>query len=399
MIISLKDHNLMHMKILLVDPVGIGGHHQEYTSLLAGGLKALGARVYFLGHLSLLNALTSESLIYDGTPIYENPFGSNIFNNEIRRFWFHQKTISSCRKFSADICHFLYMDHLLLSAAFCGIMRNKEVAVCGTLHRMYFLPDFALSKIHKLKGGIDIAALRFLLSGGLRIMTHSEELTSFLDKTTGTSQFDYTPYPVKTYRLTNEERKSIRTELRSRYRFAPNDVVLLLFGDTRYEKGADLAVKALSFLPSQYHLIIAGRSTYFSQTDLEHLASEFGVLDRLHFDNRVIPEEERPFWFCGCDIFLMPYRKTFSGQSGPLTVAAGLGTKIVAPDLPILAETIVKDDLGLLYPVENVELMASTVKKAMNMTYPPFSANRFNNEHSFVAFTNAVLLSYSKAKR
>jgi len=171
---------------------------------------------------------------------------------------------------------------------------------------------------------------------------------------------------------------------------------LLVFGGTRYDKGADLAVRMLSYLPPTYHLLFAGRDTFFSQNYLKNLAIQSGVIERLHFDSRFIPEDEVPVYFCGCDIVLLPYRRIFPGQSGPLTIALSVGTKVVAPNLPIMVETISKYSLGWLYPVENEELMAKSILDATNETLPPAS-EKFYNEHCAPTFASAVAASYSKA--
>ena len=162
------------------------------------------------------------------------------------------------------------------------------------------------------------------------------------------------------------------------------------------DKGADIAINMLSHLPKQFHLLFAGQDTYFSRTYLAGLATEQGFPGRVHFDNRFIPEDEMPAYFFGCDIVLIPYRKNFAGQSGPLTMAASFGIKVVAPNLPVLAETVLKNDLGYLYPVEDVELMAEAVQKALNATAPKYS-EKFIHEHCALAFANAVSASYSKS--
>lgn len=384
------------MKILLADPVG-EGHHQEYAMLLSDGLKSLGMQIYFLGPSFLLNKLTSASLIEDGISIDQLKFGLNFFRNEYVRTQFYQESISTSEKIKAEICHFLYMDHFLISTLYGGILQSKKSAVCGTLHGMYFMPAFAPSKVHRLKGKVDLIALFFLASHGMRIMVHSENQAASLDVLSGTHQFDYVPYPVKNYKISNEEKINLRDQLRSRLSLTSQDVLLLVFGGTRFDKGADLAVRMLPHLPTNYHLLFAGRDTYFSRDYLACLAAKLGMTERVHFDNRFIPEDEILVYFCGCDIVLLPYRKSFSGQSGPMVIALSLGSKVVAPNLPMLSETVTENTLAWVYQVENVELMARAVQIAMNETRSP-SSRRFYNEHCAAAFAGAVAASYSKAR-
>jgi glycosyltransferase involved in cell wall biosynthesis len=148
-------------------------------------------------------------------------------------------------------------------------------------------------------------------------------------------------------------------------------------------------------LPTRYHLLFAGKDTYFSRAFLTGLASKLALNDRIHFDNRFIPEKDVPAYFYGCDIVLIPYRKTFSGQSGPLTIAATLGVKIVAPDLTAFEETLSKYDLGCLYPVENLALMADAVEKVEKLP-PPAGFEKFRMEHGGPVFTGRVFESYNK---
>lgn len=386
------------MKILLIDPIGTG-HHLEYVSLLSEGLKSFGHQVYFFGAPSLLDTLVSDSLIQDGISynFSEPSQASAYFKTESARIRFCRQAISNSFKINADVCHFLYMDHFIISAVCSGVLKDKSLAVCVTLHWLYFLPDFSPTRAHKLKGSIDLMALRLLASRGMRVMIHSEKsVASLNNKFIGAQQFDYVPYPVKMRKITDDEKASIRIRLRARLGLASQDVLLLVFGTTRCDKGADIAIKMLAHLPQRYHLLFAGEDTFFSQSYLAGLASEQGFLKRVHFDNRLIPEDEIPTYFCGCDIVLIPYRKNFAGQSGPLTIAAAFGIKVVAPNLPVLAETVLKNDLGYLYPVENVELMADAVQKAINAPAPKYF-EKFIDEHCTLVFTDAVTASYSKA--
>jgi glycosyltransferase involved in cell wall biosynthesis len=346
-----------------------------------------------------LDVLTSDLFIQDGVPYHfnETPQDSAYLKTESARIRFCRHAISYSLKIGARVCHFLYLDHFIISASLSGILQNKALSVCATLHAPYFLPDFALTSAHKLKGGIDLIALRFLTSRGLRVMVHSEKsASSFNNKFSRAQQFDYVPYPIKTHNITDAEKTDLRARLRARLGLASQDVLLLVFGATRRDKGADIAIKMLSHLPRQCHLLFAGEDTFFSRTYLADLASDNGVRGRVHFDNRFIPEDEIPTYFCGCDIVLIPYRKNFAGQSGPLTIAASFGTKVVAPNLPVLAETVLKNDLGYLYPVENVELMADAVQKAINASVLKYSV-KFIHEHCALTFTNAVSASYWKS--
>jgi glycosyltransferase involved in cell wall biosynthesis len=384
------------MNILLTDTIN-EGHHLEYASLLSAGLKSLGHQVFFFGSSELVNKLKSASLIQDGIPFDESTWGGVYFQTEDARVRYCRSALKYSLKIQADLCHFLYIDHFIISAACSRILQNKSLSVCATLHAPYFLPDFAPTRVHKLKGMVDLTALRFLASCGLRVMVHSEICAAYFNnKFMKTQRFDYVPYPIKSHNLTVAEKTDLRTRFRTKLGLASQNFLLLVFGSTRYDKGADMAIKMLSYLPQQYHLLFAGENTYFSQAYLTGLAAQYGFLGRVHFDNRFIPEDEMPAYFFGCDIVLIPYRKNFAGQSGPLTIAGAFGIKVVAPNLPVLAETVLKNQLGYLYPVENVELMADTIQKAIDAPVSKYSAT-FIHEHSPSAFTEAVFTSYSKS--
>lgn len=383
------------MKILLIDPIGTG-HHQEYTMLLAEGLRALGGQTFFFGAASLLQALSSASLIYDGMPYAELHFDSNFLNNELVRLRFFEDSILALKKVNPGIGHFLYMDRFMISAVLDRIMARKKNALCATLHAVYFLPAFAPTAAHKIKGSIDFAALQFLAKRGMRTMIHSQKITSSLAEITGLQKFDYVPYPVRSFNVTEQDKDMLRRKLRHELSLGPQDILILVFGGTRYDKGADLAIKMLSLLPTHYHLLFAGRDTYFPRRELEGIASAHSLDGRVHFDNRFIPDEDVAYYFCGCDIVLIPYRKSFSGQSGPLTIAAFFGTKIVAPNLPILEETMVENALGSVFLVENINSMADAVEKAVKLP-PRSSAVGFYNQHRPESFARAVFESYTKA--
>jgi glycosyltransferase involved in cell wall biosynthesis len=243
----------------------------------------------------------------------------------------------------------------------------------------------------------DLFALTNMARSGVRVMVHSRALAQKLTILTKEDSFDYVPYPVKAPEILLEEEKvEIRRTFRAKHGLSEDHQVLLAFGGTRYDKGADLAVKVLNLLPDTFHIFFAGQEQSFTRQFLQGLARRHGVGERIHFDMRFIPDEDMKYYLLGSDAILLPYRRIFSGQSGPLTIGAAWGRPVIAPDLPILSETIKNFSLGTIYKVENLASMANAIQKTFEQPsnlYP----SKFLHSHCEIAFTDAVTQSYKKS--
>lgn len=109
----------------------------------------------------------------------------------------------------------------------------------------------------------------------------------------------------------------------------PNVVRLLHVGRDIPEKNRDLAVRVLSVLPLEYHLVFAGRQTEARRCQIAALAEDLGVSGRLHLLNE---RDDMPQVMKACSILLLT--STREGLPGVVLEARAAGLPVVATRLP-----------------------------------------------------------------
>jgi glycosyltransferase involved in cell wall biosynthesis len=140
---------------------------------------------------------------------------------------------------------------------------------------------------------------------------------------------------------------------------APADVVFLAFGQIRDGKNLDLFLRAMTRLPANVKLLVAGKGDSGSSRPPEYyqkLAEELGVGDRCRWDIRRIPDEEVGDLFAACDVVLVNYSAKFRSASGVLNAAVSARKPVLASsgDGP-LKSAVEKYQMGVFVEPDNLE--------------------------------------------
>lgn len=371
--------------IVLADPL-TGGHHAGYAAALTTGLQAAGYTVHLAGPTSFLEhvAPLARADTVSAVP-YRHGKGAAA---EFRKARFVGGVFETAKARRADIVHFLYLDRFVLALAL-SRSRSAEIPIVGTLHWSYLSARTPQRLANVPARIVERAALRWLLGRGLRVMTHSDGMAASLTEEFSSKRFHAVPYP-------SPERPSPsidRATARRRLDLHDSARIMLAFGATRFEKGADLAVAALAHLPDDVHLLVAGRGTDFSQAALEELADELGTTDRLHVRSEFIQDSDVAAYFAASDVVLTPYRPSFSGQSGPVTIAAAMGIPVVSTNVPVLRETVEKYRLGQAHAAADPRAIAGSVASVLAADTRP-DTDAFIEDHGTASFLRAVQACY-----
>ncbi|WP_426449096.1 glycosyltransferase family 4 protein [Paenibacillus sp. S-38] len=145
---------------------------------------------------------------------------------------------------------------------------------------------------------------------------------------------------------------------------APGPYVLA-FGGTRYDKGLDLLLQAIAKVEEPCTLVIAGKEEHFTRKDIEEwkkrLPSHCHVVTELGY----IADEAVSSYFDSSDLIVLPYRRMFTGQSGPLTEAVVRNKLVIGPDHGEVGFTIEHYQLGLVFQSEDVDDLAKQINYAL----------------------------------
>ena len=138
-------------------------------------------------------------------------------------------------------------------------------------------------------------------------------------------------------------------------------LVLGFTGFVREWHGVDRVVRwmASSAAPANAHLLVVGDGPV--RADLERLAREFGIADRITFTG-VIHRDQVPAWVASFDIALQPAVVPYAS---PLKLMEYLvmGKAIVAPRTPNLCEVLTDGENALLFDEKDVDALENALTR------------------------------------
>ncbi|MFC4455906.1 glycosyltransferase [Deinococcus sonorensis] len=381
--------------VTIIDPLD-SGHHTPYAIWMARELVARGLQVNLIGSARFIEAVSAEAeisrsqvlSIYDG-PI-EQYHRSRVWKKEGYNFRFLRRALKIAADFGSETIHLVYLDYFLPSAFLNVLLSRPRARLFGTLHWTYFLPGSAASRWKNGRNLLHIWSLRRLLRGGMQLQVHSHSFKPLLRELSGSDNVTHIPYPIEEPPADVQARAR---ELRAGLQLQPDQRLILLFGGTRQDKGADLALRLLARLPERYRLMIAGPAQHFKADDIERMAREAGVQDRLYTNLNFIPHGEAESYFAASDVVLLPYRPVFSGQSGVLSVAATLGVPVAASDSGTMRETVEAYQLGEVFPCEDLDAMQAAVERVVSQPYQGLT-EQFRRDHSLEQFADQIVRHY-----
>jgi glycosyltransferase involved in cell wall biosynthesis len=147
--------------------------------------------------------------------------------------------------------------------------------------------------------------------------------------------------------------------------------VLLTFGLLAANKGIETMIAALPRLAAAHpgvvyvvlgatHPQVARREGERYRRDLERLATELGVADRVVFHDRYVEPAELLEFLGAADIYVTPYHNEAQITSGTLAYAFGCGKAVVSTPY-WHAQELLADGRGRLVPFRNPAALADTI--------------------------------------
>lgn len=147
---------------------------------------------------------------------------------------------------------------------------------------------------------------------------------------------------------------------------AKEDKIILFFGVIKDYKGLDILIAALSKLPDELlqksRLLVAGYP-FINIEPLRRLATELGVIDRITWDLRFIPEDEVSSYFDAATVIVFPYREI--DQSGAMHIALAFSKPIVATKVGGFPEILQDGVHGYLVEPDDPSGLALSLKRIL----------------------------------
>lgn len=266
-----------------------------------------------------------------------------------------------------DILHILYLDLFYTVPFVSKLIKSKSVI--GTLHH---IPH------NKIKQKL----LRLMAKDMKYIVVHSEFSKRELFKI-GIKNVAVIDYP-SFFDYSKFEKKEI---LKEKMNISKNFFIISALGGTRADKGLDVLLESFKYIEKSIKdkilLNIVGKEETYKKQFIEKKSKEYGIKIRLKLG--FVEDDE----FCKniliTDCMVMPYRKIFTGNSGPMTEAIVNNIPCIAPKEIMIGEMVEEYKLGLTYEVNNEKKLGEIIEKIVE----------YENERNNLDFTkNYFLLKY-----
>ncbi|MCB9897757.1 MAG: glycosyltransferase family 4 protein [Planctomycetes bacterium] len=269
----------------------------------------------------------------------------------------------------AKDCDVMYInEHLALHVALAGRLRGKpmviRVCVDGTweiTHRLGWHDDTITDYQHRLYDWRVAFArkLQRLWWGWMkRIVAPSQFLKSIVE--------GYGVPPARTELIYNayhgpEDFTRTRAECRDELGLPHDRVVLLSICRLMIWKGVDGLVRALTKLPDDHHLYVAGDGDELDSWT--KLAEDLGVAERVHFLGNV-PHKTLMGWIRAADVFLL--NSTYEGLSHTLLEVMWLGLPAAVSNVCGNPELIEDRVTGRSFDPQDVDAIVAAVRDLLD---------------------------------
>lgn len=293
--------------------------------------------------IHIKNGIETDILLLDGT---ETDFYRNLVNNGVRIFslskgWLYNplfifKMIPYLKKYDLIHVHSFPAQYWIVLAK--KLSRSKTPIVFSEHSTSNNRRKYKIFKY------ID----RWFYKHYAHIISISDATTKNLKEEIG-NDFKITTIPNGVY-LEPYYEVNIKIKL-----VEENDAkVLTQIASFRYPKDQETSIKALSLLPSNFHLVLVGTGDNIE--NCKHTAKKYGVEGRVHFLGK---RTDIPEIIHSSDIIIMSSIYEGFGRSA---VEGMAGKKpVVASNVPGLREVV--KDAGLLFDAQHPEQLADCILK------------------------------------
>lgn len=142
--------------------------------------------------------------------------------------------------------------------------------------------------------------------------------------------------------------------------------VLCIAPNPLQHNGFDIAISALYRVPGAELVIAETEATNTAHDDaraqLQYLAKEFGVADRVRFAG-TIPGDEMPMWVRSADVMVCTPREPLRPSTALQAMASGV--VVVAATVGALADVVLDDITGVVLPPENPVGLAAALRRLL----------------------------------
>lgn len=373
------------MKIFVIQPYArTPGHYDRITQRTCEAFSRLGNDVTLITYCGIdaqdhgslpsfkvVNAATHQSNDrapdYRGRQVYLS--GPRAFLNwQIRDLRTCYLAASLFRQEDQSVAHFFDSDAIMLTLAINCLLGRRRPVTLLTIHQID--KPFSPSKrfVTRLSRWLYRRCLARLIKqdlDGLVVLDPSI-------KQVIVSRLKITPDAADRIRVLPlgtdlPDGISSKEEARRRLGLQPDDAIFLIFGVLRKDKRIDLAIEAVEGL-SHCKLVIAGGPQDFTEASVTELIRRYGCQGSVSIEIDYVSERRMHDYFSASDAVVIPYARSFKGQSAILTLACGHGKPVIASDVGILGEAVKEHRLGFAVEPESSSALREAILRFLSLS-------------------------------
>lgn len=328
-------------KIAIIEPVGGHGGMNYYDYGLARGLAAA---LYDVVIYTSEETYVPDGLSFKVRKSFKGIWGdAPKYLRAIKFFYCLYATLNDAKAYGITIVHFHFFGYTTLEL------------LCVKLAKLYgFRVVVTAHDVESFSGGHDTGKALKILTSADKVIAHNNVSKKELVSKIALSTANVSVVPHGNY-LDSIDVLPDKIVARKLLELAPNDKVLLFFGQIKEVKGLDILLRSLPVVIDRHpnlKLIIAGKVWKDAFSNYEKIISEEGLNGHVISHIRYIPDEGVANYYRAADLIVLPYRKIY--QSGVLLMAMSYKVPVLVSNIPGMTEVVVEGKNGYVFESENV---------------------------------------------
>ena len=186
--------------------------------------------------------------------------------------------------------------------------------------------------------------------------------------------------------------------------FPKNTKLIVINGFINHYKGFDKAIRALSFLPEEYRLVIAGGINPDSgnPADMDaigNLIAELQLTERVHITGYIEGDSELQRLVSGCDVAIYPYDINYYRLASSAAVGVAINAEVPAVAFPAESFKEINDFMeGVLTLTQSSTYFELAQKIPKTVGHDKQILKDFKRENSYKVYAERLLDIYNKSK-
>ncbi|NLJ07198.1 MAG: glycosyltransferase [Sphingobacteriales bacterium] len=258
----------------------------------------------------------------------------------------YQKTVREISSFKPDLLLMKYwMPFFAPSLGYvAGQMKKRGCKVISILDNV----------VPHEKKFYDIPLTKYFLKRNSGFVVMSETVKNDLLSLLPDAAYIFQSHPL--YNHFGE--KISRSEACRKLNIPEDRKIILFFGFIRDYKGLDILIEAMTKLPEDYFLLIAGE-VYGDDNKYTGLIRHYGIEEKVQANLRYIADHEVSLFFSASDVNVLPYRS--ATQSGILSIAYHFEVPVVVTDTGSLKDSVEPEGTGLIAAEATPEHLSNAI--------------------------------------